>query len=80
MSCRKNFRSDFHALFRFTDLQSEAFLGKHTAEQHFQSLEEKSNFFNPWNLRWQIAIIVVFAIAGKPDDNKNLPATFFQQI
>ena len=41
MSCRKNFRSDFHALFRFTDLQSEAFLGKHTAEQHFQSLEEK---------------------------------------
>ena len=47
MSCRKNFRSDFHALFRFTDLQSEAFLGKHTAEQHFQSLEEKSNSFNP---------------------------------
>ena len=47
MSCRKNFRSDFHALFRFTDLQSEAFLGKHTAEQHFQSLEEKSNSFSP---------------------------------
>ena len=35
---------------------------------------------SPENKQWEIIIAIVSAIVSKPDDGKNLPSTFSQQI